>query len=44
MERVLIGVEQFFLALELLADQLLDLGHIHVEERGERPDIDDVLE
>ncbi len=44
MQRVLVGVEQLFLALELLADQLLDLRHVHIEQRRERTDIDDVLE
>ena len=33
MQRVLVGVEQLLLALELLADQLLDLGDVHVEQR-----------
>ena len=44
MQRLLVGVDQLLLALELLADQLLDLGDIHVEQRRERADIDDVLE
>ncbi len=44
MQRVPVGVEQLLLALELLADQLLDLGNVHVEQRGQRADIDDVLE
>ena len=44
MQRVLVGVDQLLLALELLADQLLDLGHVHVEQRRQRADIDDVLE
>ena len=44
MQRVLVGGEQLFLALELLLDQLLDRGHVHVEQRRERAHIDDVLE
>ena len=44
MERVDVGLDQLVLALELLADQLLDFRHVHVEERGQRADIDDVLE
>ena len=39
-----VGLEQRFLALVLLADQLLDLLGIDVEQRGERADVDDVLE
>ena len=38
------GRDQLVLALELLADQLLDLGDVDAEQRGERADIDDVLE
>jgi hypothetical protein len=44
MQRMLVGVEQLLLALELLADQPLHLGDVHVEQRGQRADIDDVLE
>ena len=44
LQRVDVGVEQLLLALELLADQLLDLGDIDVEQRRQRADIDDVLE
>ena len=44
MQRVLVGVEQLLLALELLGDQLLDRRHVHVEQRRERADIHDVLE
>ena len=44
MQRVDVGADQLFLALELLADQLLDLGHVHVEQRRQRAHIDDVLE
>ena len=44
MQRVLVGVEQLFLAFVLLGDELLDFADIHVEQRGERADIDDVLE
>ncbi len=43
-KRVLVGVEQLFLALVLLGDQLFDFGDVHVEQRRERADIDDVLE
>ncbi len=44
MQRVDVGADQLLLALELLADQLLDLRDVHVEQRRERADIDDVLE
>ena len=44
MQRVLIGVEQLFLALVLFGDQLFDLADIHVEQRRQRAEIDDVLE
>jgi len=40
---VIVGVEQLFLALVLLGDQFFDFGDIHVEQRRERTDIDDVL-
>ena len=39
-----VRLDQLVLALELLADQLLDLGRVHVEQRRQRADIDDVLE
>jgi hypothetical protein len=39
------GVEQLLLALVLLAEELLDLGRVDVEQRyRQRADIDDVLE
>ncbi len=44
MQRVLVGVEQLLFALVLLGDELLDFRNVHVDERGQRPDIDDVLE
>ncbi len=44
MQRVLVGVEQLLLALELFADQLFHFADIHVEQRRQRADIDDVLE
>ena len=44
MQRVLVGVEQLLLALELLGDELLHFADIHVEQRRQRADIDDVLE
>ena len=36
--------DQLVLALELLGDELLDLGRVDAEKLGERADIDDVLE
>ena len=44
MQRLDVGLDQLFLALVLLADQLLDHLDVHVEQRGEHADIDDVLE
>ena len=44
MQRVLIGVEQLFLALVLFGDQLFDLADIHVEQHRQCAEIDDVLE
>ena len=44
MQRVDVGRQQFFLALVLLADQLLDQLRVHVEQRAQRAEIDDVLE
>ncbi len=44
MQRMDVGADQLLLRLELLADELLDLLEVHVEQRGERADIDDVLE
>ena len=38
------GRQQLFLALVLLADQLLDQLRVHVEQRAQRAEIDDVLE
>src|SRR5204863_5408086 len=43
-ERVFVGVEQLFLAFVLLGNQLFDFGDVHVEQRGQCADIDDVLE
>ena len=43
-ERLQVRRDQLVLALELLADQLLDLGRLDAEDLGERADIDDVLE
>ena len=39
-----VGADQLLLRLELLADELLDLLDVHLEQGGERTDIDDVLE
>ena len=39
-----VGVDQLFLALELVADELLEHVHVHVEQSGERADIHDVAE
>ena len=39
-----IGLDQRVLAAELLADQLFDRRHVHVEERRQHAEIDDVLE
>ena len=44
MQRVLVGGEQLLLALVLLLDQLLDFGNVHVDQRRQRAQIDDVLE
>ena len=44
MQRLDVRLDQLVLALVLLADQLLDHLHVHVDQRGERADIDDVLE
>jgi len=44
MQRVDIRRQQLFLALVLLADQLLDQLRVHVEQRAQRTEIDDVLE
>ena len=43
-QRLMIGRYQFFLVLELLADQLLSYVHIHVQQGAKRADINDVLE
>ncbi len=43
-ERLDVGRDQLVLALELLGDQGLDRLEVHVEQRGKRADIDDVLE
>ncbi len=44
MQRLDIGLDQLFLAFVLLADQLLDDLDVHLDQRGEHADIDDVLE
>ena len=44
MQRMDVGGEQLLLALVLLADQLLDQLRVHVEQRRQRAEIDDVLE
>ncbi len=44
MQRVLIGGEQLFLTLELFGDQFLDFADIHIEQRRQCADINDVLE
>ena len=44
MQRVQVRLDQRVLAAELLADQLLDRRHIHVEQRRQDAEIDDVLE
>src|ERR1700721_124183 len=44
MQRVDVRRQQFFLAFVLFADQLLDQFGVHVEQRAERSEIDDVLE
>ena len=44
MQRVDVRGQQLFLALVLLADQLLDQLRVHVEQRAQRAEIDDVLE
>ena len=43
-QRLDVGGDQLVVALELLAEQLLDHAGIHVEQRRQRADIDDVLE
>ncbi len=44
MQRLDVRRDQLVLALVLLADQLLDDLDVHVEQRGQHADIDDVLE
>ena len=44
MQRVDVRGEQLLLALVLLADQLLDQLRVHVEQRAQRTQINDVLE
>ena len=44
MQRVDVGGQQLFLALVLLADQLLDQLRVHLEQRAERAEVNDVLE
>jgi hypothetical protein len=41
---VQVGLDQRILAAELLADQLLDRRHVHVEERRQGAEVDDVFE
>ena len=43
-QRLDVGIEQLLLALELLAEQPLDLVLVDVEQDRQRADIDDVLE
>ena len=43
-QRFHVGLQQRLLALVLLGEQFLDLGGIDVEQRGERADVNDVLE
>ena len=44
LQRLDVGIEQLLLALELLAEQPLDLLGVDVEQHRQRADIDDVLE
>ena len=44
MQRVHVRLDQRVLGAELLGDQLLDRADVHVEQRRQRADIDDVLE
>jgi hypothetical protein len=44
MQRLPVRVEQFFLALVLLAEQRLDDAGVDLEQRGQRAEIHDVLE
>ena len=44
MQRVLVGGKELLLALELLFDQFFDCRDVHVEQRRQRADIDDILE
>ena len=44
LQRLDVGIDQLFLALELLAEQPLDLRRVDVEQHRQRADIDDVLE
>ncbi len=44
MQRMHVRLDQLVLGAELLGDQLLDRADVHVEDRRERADIDDVLE
>ena len=44
LQRVQVGLQERFLALVLLADQLGDHQRVDAEQRRERPDVDDVLE
>ena len=39
-----IGGDEFFFALELLADQIFQDRKINIEKRGQRPHVNDVLE
>ncbi len=43
-QRVHVRLDQRLLGLELLGDQLFEHPDVHVEQRGERTEIDDVLE
>ncbi len=43
-QRLDVGIDQLFLALELLAEQPLDFRLVDVEQDRQRADVDDVLE
>ena len=43
-QRLHVRLQQRFLALVLLGEELLDLRRVDLEQRGERADVDDVLE
>ncbi len=43
-QRLHVRRDQLVAAAELLGQQLLDLGHVHLQQRRQRAEIDDVLE